>query len=145
MYLLCLFFQQLCFPVPHSRMEKVLGAGVPPLAQCVMGYKARLEEEGKAFPTSLQALCVCTELYVGIREQPPQGTVGKGDVIFKSMLKSLCIDSLGFLQTCMLYLPLIPESCPCDCESHRSFWETREIWFLNLRRYGDLGNPIRSL
>lgn len=29
------------------------------LAQRVMGCKAWLEEEGKAFPTPLQALCVC--------------------------------------------------------------------------------------
>lgn len=85
-------------------------SSVSPLAQCVMGCKAGLEEEGKASPTPLQAVCVCTELDVGIREQPPQGKVGKGAVIFKSMLYvSLSIDSLGFLQTYTLYLPLIPE------------------------------------
>lgn len=70
-------------------------SSVSPLAQCVMGCKARLEEEGEAFPTPLQALCVCTGLDVGIREQLPQGKVGKGAVISKSMLRSLCLDSLG--------------------------------------------------
>lgn len=77
-----------------SLFQEWRSSSVSPLAQCVMGCKARLEEAGKAFPTPLQALCACTG-NVGIREQLPQGKVGKGAVISKSMLRSLCLDSLG--------------------------------------------------